>query len=71
MGSHNGTKLFGCDCTITIFIEKGEGLFEFSNLFFGKVVCHGDLMDYAFQYVETHPLMLEYYYPYTAKDGTC
>jgi len=33
--------------------------------------CHGGLMDYAFQYVETHPLMLEHDYPYTAKDGTC
>jgi len=28
-------------------------------------------MEHAFQYIETHPLMLEHDYPYTAKDGTC
>lgn len=28
-------------------------------------------MDYAFQYIETHPLMLEHEYPYTAKNGQC
>ena len=33
--------------------------------------CHGGLMDYAFQYIESHPLMLEHDYPYTARDGTC
>jgi xylem cysteine proteinase len=33
--------------------------------------CNGGLMDYAFQYVETAPLMLEDDYPYTARQGTC
>ena len=28
-------------------------------------------MDYAFRYIETHPLMQEHDYPYTARDGTC
>ena len=33
--------------------------------------CNGGLMDYAFQYIESHPLMLEADYAYTARDGTC
>merc|ERR1712032_1450870 len=34
--------------------------------------CNGGLMDYAFQYVESSPLMLEDAYPYTARQGyTC
>merc|ERR1712127_1014146 len=33
--------------------------------------CNGGLMDYAFQYVETAPLMLETAYPYTGRQGTC
>merc|ERR1719198_1233105 len=33
--------------------------------------CNGGLMDYAFMYVETAPLMLEDAYPYTAREGTC
>jgi len=33
--------------------------------------CQGGLMDYAFQYIETHPLMTESEYPYKAKKGTC
>jgi len=28
-------------------------------------------MDYAFQYVKSHPLERESDYPYTATDGTC
>ena len=28
-------------------------------------------MDYAFQYIESAPLMLESDYPYTAREGTC
>merc|ERR1719231_2120707 len=31
--------------------------------------CNGGLMDYAFQYIETAPLMLESEYPYTGRDG--
>ena len=27
--------------TIAILVEKGEGLLEFSNLFFGKLISHG------------------------------
>jgi len=27
--------------TITIFIEQGEGLLEFSNLLFSKLISHG------------------------------
>jgi cathepsin L len=33
--------------------------------------CQGGLMDYAFKYIETAPLMQETEYPYTAKKGTC
>jgi xylem cysteine proteinase len=33
--------------------------------------CNGGLMDYAFQYIESNPLMLESDYPYTARDGSC
>ena len=33
--------------------------------------CNGGLMDYAFQYIETNPLMLEGDYAYTARKGTC
>jgi hypothetical protein len=37
----------------------------------GNMGCNGGLMDYAFKYIETNPLMLEADYAYTAKDGTC
>jgi len=33
--------------------------------------CSGGLMDWAFEYIETNPLMLEKSYPYTGKDGSC
>jgi len=33
--------------------------------------CNGGLMDYAFRYIETAPLMLESAYPYKGKDGSC
>merc|ERR1712048_576065 len=33
--------------------------------------CNGGLMDYAFKYIETAPLMLESAYPYTARKGSC
>jgi len=37
----------------------------------GNMGCNGGLMDNAFKYIETNPLMLEADYAYTAKDGTC
>jgi len=37
----------------------------------GNQGCNGGLMDYAFQWIEQHPLMLEADYPYTARDGSC
>jgi len=38
----------------------------------GNQGCNGGLMDTAFKWIETHPLMLESEYPYTAKTGrTC
>jgi len=37
----------------------------------GNMGCNGGLMDYAFKYIETNPLMLEGDYQYTARDGTC
>jgi len=33
--------------------------------------CKGGLMDYAFEYIETAPLMTESDYPYKHKKGTC
>ena len=33
--------------------------------------CHGGLMDRAFKYIETAPLMLESDYRYTGRDGSC
>jgi len=33
--------------------------------------CNGGLMDYAFKYIETAPLMLEGDYPYKGVDGQC
>ena len=33
--------------------------------------CQGGSMVGAFEYTETHPLMLEHDYPYTAKNGNC
>jgi C1A family cysteine protease len=33
--------------------------------------CNGGLMDYAFKYIETAPLMTEGDYPYKGVDGTC
>jgi len=33
--------------------------------------CQGGLMDYAFKYIETHPLMSEHDYGYTARNGNC
>merc|ERR1711920_378726 len=33
--------------------------------------CNGGLMDNAFAYIKTHPLMEESEYAYTGRDGTC
>jgi cathepsin L len=33
--------------------------------------CQGGFMDGAFQYAETHPLMSEHDYAYTARNGNC
>ena len=30
--------------TISVLVEKAEGLLEFSNLFFGKLIGHGAMM---------------------------
>jgi C1A family cysteine protease len=38
---------------------------------FGNLGCNGGLMDNAFKYVETAPLMLEADYAYTASGSTC
>merc|ERR1711998_621746 len=37
----------------------------------GNMGCNGGLMDYAFKYIETHPLELESTYPYKGKNGHC
>lgn len=37
----------------------------------GNMGCHGGLMDNAFKYIETNPLMLESDYAYTGRDGSC
>jgi len=37
----------------------------------GNMGCNGGLMDYAFKYIESNPLMLESDYQYTARDGSC
>ena len=36
--SHDCAQLLGSDGAVTILIEEGEGLFEFSNLFFSQLV---------------------------------
>lgn len=36
-------KNYQAKLTIAILIEKGEGLLEFGNLFFGKLISHGYL----------------------------
>merc|ERR1719183_29006 len=37
----------------------------------GNKGCQGGLMDYAFEYVEKHPLETESEYPYKAKNEKC
>ena len=32
---HDGAEFFGGDCAIAVFVEEGEGFFEFGDLFFG------------------------------------
>merc|ERR1711865_848938 len=36
-GAHDGAELLGGNGTITILVEQGECLLEFSNLFLGKL----------------------------------
>ena len=37
----NQNELLSPQLTISVLIEKAEGLLEFSNLFFGQLVSHG------------------------------
>ena len=39
-GSHNSTKFFSGNSSITILIEKSESFFKFRNLFFSKILRH-------------------------------